>query len=106
MSLIWLVVISRILNMGVAWHRFSAFFNIYFKREDDGSVALGPLQPMTSGGKPIDFEDPGEDDIFGRGKIEDFTWKGMLDFTTCTECGRCRASARPGTPASPCHRRW
>ena len=88
-SLIWLVVISRILNMGVAWHRFSAFFNIYFKREADGAVALGPLQPMTSAGKPIDFEDPGEDDIFGRGKIEDFTWKGMLDFTTCTECGRC-----------------
>ncbi len=34
-SLVWLVVISRILNMGVAWHRFSAFFNIYFKREPD-----------------------------------------------------------------------
>ena len=29
--------------MGVAWHRFSAFFNIYFKREADGAVALGPL---------------------------------------------------------------
>ncbi|MCW2533944.1 MAG: Fe-S oxidoreductase, partial [Blastococcus sp.] len=84
-SLVWLVVISRILNMGVAWHRFSAFFNIYFKREANGDVALGPAQPMTSGGKPIDFEDPGEDDVFGRGKIEDFTWKGMLDFTTCTE---------------------
>ena len=53
--------------------------------------ALGPLLPMESGGKPIDFEDPGEDDIFGRGKIEDFTWKGMLDFATCTECGRCQS---------------
>ena len=29
--------------MGVAWHRFSAFFNIYFKRNADGAVALGPL---------------------------------------------------------------
>src|SRR3979409_704006 len=77
-SLVWLVVISRILNMGVAWHRFSAFFNIYFKRNDDGTVALGPLQPMTSGGKPIDFEDPGEDDGLGGGKIEEFTWKGRL----------------------------
>ncbi|WP_324274693.1 (Fe-S)-binding protein [Blastococcus brunescens] len=103
-SLTWLVVISRILNMGVAWHRFSAFFNIYFKREDDGTVALGPLQPMTSGGKPIDFEDPGEDDVFGRGKIEDFTWKGMLDFTTCTECGRCQSQCpawNTGKPLSP-----
>ncbi len=53
-SLVWLVVISRILNMGVAWHRFSAFFNIYFKRDPDGAPALGPLLPMTSGGKPND----------------------------------------------------
>jgi Fe-S oxidoreductase len=103
-SLIWLVVISRLLNMGVAWHRFSAFFNIYFKREPDGATALGPLQPMTSGGQPIDFEDPDEDAIFGRGKIEDFTWKGMLDFTTCTECGRCQSQCpawNTGKPLSP-----
>ena len=37
-SLIWLVVISRILNMGVAWHRFSAFFNICFKRNADDAL--------------------------------------------------------------------
>jgi Fe-S oxidoreductase len=53
--------------------------------------ALGPLLPMESRGKLIDFEDPDEDDVFGRGKIEDFTWKGMLDFATCTECGRCQS---------------
>src|SRR3954454_9505395 len=104
-SLVWLMVISRILNMGVAWHRFSAFFNIYFKRDPrNDAPALGPLQPMTSGGKPIDFEDPGEDDVFGRGKIEDFTWKGMLDFTTCTECGRCQSQCpawNTGKPLSP-----
>jgi Fe-S oxidoreductase len=103
-SLIWLITISRVLNMGVAWHRFSAFFNIYFKREPSGGVALGPLPAMTSGGKPIDFEDPGEDDVFGRGKIEDFTWKGMLDFTTCTECGRCQSQCpawNTGKPLSP-----
>ncbi len=103
-SLVWVIVLSRTLNMGVAWHRFSAFFNIYFKRNDDGSVALGPLPAMTSGGKPIDFEDPGEDDIFGRGKVEDFTWKGMLDFVTCTECGRCQSQCpawNTGKPLSP-----
>ncbi|MGY2078900.1 (Fe-S)-binding protein [Modestobacter sp. SYSU DS0657] len=103
-SLVWLITISRVLNMGVAWHRFSAFFNIYFKREDDGSQALGPLPAMTSNGVPIDFEDPGEDDVFGRGKIEDFTWKGMLDFTTCTECGRCQSQCpawNTGKPLSP-----
>lgn len=67
-------------------------------------IALGALQPMESGGKPIDFEDPGEDDVFGRGKVEDFTWKGMLDFATCTECGRCQSQCpawNTGKPLSP-----
>src|SRR6185437_5469898 len=69
-------------------HIFVAPINVAAKRMPK---ALGPLLPMESRGKPIDFEDPDEDDIFGRGKIEDFTWKGMLDFATCTECGRCQS---------------
>jgi Fe-S oxidoreductase len=67
-------------------------------------LGLGALLPMESGGKPIDFEDPGEDDVFGRGKVEDFTWKGMLDFATCTECGRCQSQCpawNTGKPLSP-----
>ena len=53
---------------------------------------------------PIDFEDPAEDAVLGRGKIEDFTWKGYLDFTTCTECGRCQSQCpawNTGKPLSP-----
>ncbi len=69
-------------------HIFLAPLNVATKRLPK---ALGPLLPMESGGKPIDFEDPGEDDTFGRGKVEDFTWKGMLDMATCTECGRCQS---------------
>ena len=82
-------------------HIFLAPLNVLTKREPQ---ALGPLLPMTSGGKPIDFEDPGEDDVFGRGKVEDFTWKGMLDFSTCTECGRCQDQCpawNTGKPLSP-----
>ncbi|SDN20813.1 (Fe-S)-binding protein [Allokutzneria albata] len=104
-SATWAIVIARNMTMGVAWHRFSAFFNIYFKREADGGVALGALKPMMSGGKPLDFEeaDP-EKDVFGAGKIEDFGWKGWLDFTTCTECGRCQSQCpawNTGKPLSP-----
>ncbi|TVT62167.1 (Fe-S)-binding protein [Amycolatopsis rhizosphaerae] len=104
-GIIWLLVVGRTLTMGVAWHRFSAFFNIYFKREADGGVALGKLKPMMSAGKPLDFEeaDP-EKDVFGAGKIEDFSWKGWLDFTTCTECGRCQSQCpawNTGKPLSP-----
>ncbi|ALG12695.1 (Fe-S)-binding protein [Kibdelosporangium phytohabitans] len=82
-------------------HIFLAPINVTAKRLPDG---LGPLLPMKSDGKPIDFEDPGEDDVFGRGKIEDFTWKGMLDFATCTECGRCQSQCpawNTGKPLSP-----
>lgn len=82
-------------------HIFLAPINVTFKRLPDG---LGPLLPMESGGKPINFEDPGEDDVFGRGKIEDFTWKANLDFATCTECGRCQSQCpawNTGKPLSP-----
>ncbi|OLF19051.1 (Fe-S)-binding protein [Actinophytocola xanthii] len=82
-------------------HIFVAPINVSTKRLPDG---LGPLLPMESRGEPVDFEDPGDDDVFGRGKIEDFTWKGMLDFTTCTECGRCQSQCpawNTGKPLSP-----
>jgi len=69
-------------------HIALAPFNVAFSRRPRG---LGALLPVHSGGKPVDFEDPGEDDKIGRGVIEDFTWKGMLDFATCTECGRCQS---------------
>ena len=82
-------------------HIFVAPVNVSAKRLPN---ALGPLLPMESGGKKIDFEDPDEDAIFGRGKVEDFTWKGMFDFATCTECGRCQSQCpawNTGKPLSP-----
>ncbi len=101
----FLYIIGRKLTWGVAWHRISAFFNIYFKRADDGGVALGAAKQMMSGGKVLDMETADPDaDTFGVGKIEDFTWKGLLDFTTCTECGRCQSQCpawNTGKPLSP-----
>ena len=106
-SMAWLITISLNLTMGVAWHRFLAFFNIFFKR-DPGRPAgsgLGGLKPMTSNGKLLDFEeaDP-EKDQFGVAAVEQFTWKGLLDFSTCTECGRCQSQCpawNTGKPLSP-----
>jgi Fe-S oxidoreductase len=93
-SFTWMIVISLNTTMGVAWHRFTAFFNIWFKRKADGGTALGGLQPIMVNGAPIDFEnieDLDEDAPLGVGKVEDFAWKGILDFTSCTECGRCQS---------------
>ena len=89
-SMAWFIVISLNLTMGVAWHRFLAFFNIFFKRNID-KPALGALPVMLSHGKEINFEDPADDDVFGLGERADITWKALLDMTTCTECGRCQS---------------
>ena len=93
-SVAWLITISVQPTMGVAWHRFLAFFNIWLKRESSGRTALGALRPMMIDGKPVDFEaieELDEDATLGVATITDFTWKGLLDFTTCTECGRCQS---------------
>ncbi|QKW07498.1 (Fe-S)-binding protein [Streptomyces sp. NA04227] len=103
-TMIWMITVSTNLDMSVAWHRFLAFPNIWFKRESSGRTALGALQPMSSGGKPINFEDPGEDEVYGVSQVEQFSWKGLLDFSTCTECGRCQSQCpawNTGKPLSP-----
>jgi Fe-S oxidoreductase len=86
-------------------HIATAPINVAFKRLPDG---LGPLLPVAGpDGKPVDFMDAenlSEDTLFGKGKIEDFTWKGYLDFSTCTECGRCQSQCpawNTGKPLSP-----
>ena len=90
-SMIWFIVVGLNLNMGIAWHRFLAFFNIYFKKYPGKQNALGALPPMISHGHEINFEDPKEDDVFGIGTSADISWKGLLDMATCTECGRCQS---------------
>jgi TM2 domain-containing membrane protein YozV len=77
-----IVVYSKHLHIALAP------LNVLFSRRPN---ALGALEPMRSNGKVLDFEEADPDtDVFGLGKIEDFTWKGLLDMATCTECGRCQ----------------
>ena len=91
-----IVVYSKHLHIGLAP------LNVMFSRRPN---ALGPLEPMRSGGKVLDFEEADPDtDVFGIGKVEDLTWKGMLDLGTCTECGRCQSQCpawATGKPLSP-----
>lgn len=72
-------------------HIFTSEPNVAFKRQP---IALGALEPIRINGQDVDFEnidDLDEDAALGIGKVEDFTWKGMLDFMACTECGRCQS---------------
>jgi Fe-S oxidoreductase len=91
-----IVVYSKHLHIALAP------LNVLFSRRPD---ALGPLEPMRSNGKVLDFEEADPDtDVFGLGKIEDFSWKGLLDMATCTECGRCQSQCpawATGKPLSP-----
>ncbi|MFB7669771.1 (Fe-S)-binding protein, partial [Kitasatospora sp. NPDC056138] len=44
------------------------------------------------------------DAVFGASQVEHFSWKGILDFSTCTECGRCQSQCpawNTGKPLSP-----
>ena len=78
-------------------HIFVAPFNVAFSRRPR---ALGGLDKTPD----MDMENVTEDTVFGAGFIENFTWKQMLDFVTCTECGRCQSVCpawNTGKPLSP-----
>ena len=121
-SMGWFVVVGLQPSMGVAWHRFLAFVNLYARRNDDGTKALGPAEPLVFTGpdgaptaltaRTMDdldaameaAEEAGGEVVLGAGRIQDFTWKGLLDFSTCTECGRCQdlcPAWNTGKPLSP-----
>ncbi|WP_128773667.1 (Fe-S)-binding protein [Actinomyces oricola] len=117
-SMAWFVVVGLQPSMGVAWHRFLAFVNLYARREVDGAKSLGPLQPLLVAGEPLTAqkldaldeameaaeEGTGPEVSLGVSRIQDFTWKGLLDFSTCTECGRCQdlcPAWNTGKPLSP-----
>jgi Fe-S oxidoreductase len=96
--LVFLVIVVYSKHLHIAL----APLNVLFSRRPN---ALGALEPMRSGGKVLDFEEADPDiDVFGLGKIEDFTWKGLMDMATCTECGRCQSQCpawATGKPLSP-----
>ena len=57
-------------------HILTAPINVFFRR----LTPTGTLQPIAN------IE---EREVFGVGKMQDFSWKQILDAYTCTECGRC-----------------
>ena len=103
-GMVWLVVVARNLTWGVAWHRFLAFFNIFFQRNPDGAPALGKVLPLYDGTTELTIDTIEEDSSLGTGRLQDASWKMLLDAATCTECGRCQTqcpSWNTGKPLSP-----
>ena len=75
-------------------HIFLAPVNVGVSRRPR---ALGALDKTPD----MDMEHVSEDTVFGVGHVEDFTWKQMLDFATCTECGRCQSVCPAWTTGKP-----
>jgi Fe-S oxidoreductase len=81
---------------GIQFHVETSLFNIYFAKLDREK-----LKPVRWG---VSDEQLSQVKSFGVKTFEDFTWKQMLDFYSCADCGRCSdncPSNAAGRPLSP-----
>ena len=81
---------------GIQFHVETSLFNVYFSKLDRGK-----LKPVKWG---MNDEHLDQVKSFGVKTFEDFTWKHMLDFYSCADCGRCSDNCPAnavGRPLSP-----
>ena len=81
---------------GIQFHVETSLFNIYFAKLDREI-----LKPVRWG---VGDEHLDQVKSFGVKTFEDFTWKHMLDFYSCADCGRCSDNCPAnavGRPLSP-----
>jgi len=84
------------LPLGKHFHVVTSLFNVFFMRLQKGNIK--PVRYGVSDEKLDDLNSVGVK------KLEDFTWKHMLDFYTCADCGRCADNCPAnavGRPLSP-----
>lgn len=67
------------LPFGKHFHIITGLPTLFFRKRSKGT-----LKPARWG-----VEDLEELETLGVEKLKDFTWKHILDFYTCTQCGRC-----------------
>jgi len=79
MHLVAFFLFLNLLPLSKHFHVITALPNIWFRKQNPGEL------------KPIDWREPNLEahDTAGAGRLNDFTWKQILDVYTCTECGRC-----------------
>ncbi|HEX8494969.1 MAG TPA: heterodisulfide reductase-related iron-sulfur binding cluster [Pyrinomonadaceae bacterium] len=69
----------------IAWLPFTKMMHVLTAPLN---IYTANLEPLGATLKPIDFE---KTESFGVNSLKSFTWKDLLDFDACTECGRCTA---------------
>jgi Fe-S oxidoreductase len=95
----WLHILTfffflNLLPLSKHFHIITALPNVFLRK-----LKKGGLKPAQWG-----VEDLEELEGLGVEKLQDFTWKHILDFYTCTECGRCSDNCPAdtiGRPLSP-----
>ena len=81
---------------GIQFHVETSLFTVYFAKLDREI-----LKPVRWG---VSDEHLDQVKSFGVKRFEDFTWKHMLDFYSCADCGRCSDNCPAnavGRPLSP-----
>jgi Fe-S oxidoreductase len=81
---------------GIQFHVETSLFSIYFAR-----LRRGVLKPVRWG---VSSDHLDQVKSFGVKTFEDFTWKHILDFYSCADCGRCSDQCPAnavGRPLSP-----
>jgi Fe-S oxidoreductase len=81
---------------GIQFHVETSLFSVYFSKLDRGTI-----KPVRWG---VSDEQLDQVKSMGVKTFEDFTWKHMLDFYSCADCGRCSDNCPAnavGRPLSP-----
>ncbi|HTQ58061.1 MAG TPA: (Fe-S)-binding protein [Bryobacteraceae bacterium] len=78
---------------GIQFHVEISLFSVYFAKLDRGR-----LKPVRWG---VSDERLDQVKSFGVKTFEDFTWKHMLDFYSCADCGRCSDQCPANTVGRP-----
>jgi Fe-S oxidoreductase len=78
---------------GIQFHVETSLFSIYFAKLDRGT-----LKPVRWGVADHDLD---QVKSFGVRRFEDFTWKHILDFYSCADCGRCAEQCPAHTVGRP-----
>lgn len=85
-----ILVFLNLLPRSKHFHIITAIPNVFFRKlEPAGALSLMDLE---------------KGDTYGTSKIDQFTWKQVLDMYSCTECGRCSSfcpATASGKPLAP-----
>ncbi len=91
LHILTIMVFLNYLPLGKHFHIITGIPNVFLRKLNKGSI-----KPPRWGVENIeDLESLGVE------KFHDFTWKHILDFYTCTECGRCSDNCPANTVGRP-----